>query len=471
MAFRDLPLANKLFKNVDETSLTQAYAALQNAFVTEASGLSRFPGLKEFVDLGGDSPVYMDKFSNDLIAVSGDGRTFRINRSANFETIPGTPVLGGRRVSFGRTSNQLVMAAGDQIIQFDGKKNSVLSRNAPLSSFVGVIDNYVVAVEAGSGRFQYSKPNAPNQWDPIDTFAADGRADNINAMLITPFNELLMAGVESIEQFERYANSDTPFFRRWTVGDGVIEPGTFCFADNTAWGLNERYEIARFSGQTSTVASNDINKNIQDIYSVNHLESFNEAWASALDTKGQKFLLFQSPEAVNQYGTKGVTYLFDLRQNRWTELFGWDSKLNVPTKWPGVSIFRLWGKTFVGGAGKIYELTDAIHNNGGEVQRMFCRTAIYKEAKDLRINDLRLTVKRGTGTYTTSPKVAMRVNPDQQGFGLWQFMELGESGDDQMLLYFGAQGTASTWQFEFMVTDDCDVEIRQLEIDSTSLER
>ena len=75
--WRDIPLNKKLFKNVDEAALTNSYAALQNCFVTEAGGLSRFPGLKPFVTLGGNAPIYLDKLNNDLMAVGGDGRTYR----------------------------------------------------------------------------------------------------------------------------------------------------------------------------------------------------------------------------------------------------------------------------------------------------------------------------------------------------------------------------------------------------------
>lgn len=469
--WRDIPLNKKLFKNVDESMLTTAYGALENCFVTESGGLSRFPGLVEVVDLGGNADVYLNRHENDLLAVGNDGRTHRINRDYEVEAIQGPPVLGGHRTTFANLKGRTIMAAGLDIIMFDGAKNTVLSPDAPQSTHVGVIDNYVLAVEAGSGRFQHSPPNEPRVWNPLDTFAVEGRADDINGLLVTPFNEILMTGEESIEQYERWPGGTAPFFRRWSVGDGVIEPYTLCFADNAAWGLNSRYEFARFSGQTSTSSSDDIGKDIEVKYAMNHLEALDKAWASPVNIKGQKFIIFQSPEAQNSYGSKGVTYGLDLRQAQWFELTGWDDKNKLPTNWPGRSIFSLWGKTFVGGQGKIYELTEKAYSNAGMPQRVYGRTAHFDDLGPMRINRLQLTLKRGVGSYSANPKIALRVNPDNKGFGGMQVRELGNAGHGEFIIEFGAQGVANTWQFEFMVTDACAVEIRRLKVDADKVVR
>lgn len=469
--WKDIPLNRKLFKNVDEAALTTAYGALENVFVTEAGGLSRFPGLVERADFGGKADVFLAKHNNDLIAVGRDGRVHRINRKYDVETIDGPPVLGGERATFANLKGSLLMAAGADIIMFDGVKNTVLSQDAPQSTHVGVIDNYILAVEKGSGRFQHSPPNEPRTWNPLDTFAAEGRPDDINAMLITPFNEILMTGEDSIEQFERYPGGDVPFFRRWSVGDGLIEPYTLCHADNASWGLNSRYEFARFSGQTSASASDDIGKDLEVKYSVNHLEAFNGAWAVPVNIKGQKFIIFQVPDAQNDYGSKGVTYGLDLRQSQWFQLTGWDDTNKLPTNWPGRSIFQIWGKTFVGGEGKVYELSNDVYNNGGLKQRVYGRTAHFDDLGPVRIDRVRLHLKRGVGSYDTAPKLAMRVNRDNQGFGQMQVRDLGMTGHGEFVVEFGAQGIGDTWQFEFMLTDSCPFEFRRLMVDATDMVR
>ncbi len=469
--WRDIELNKKLFKNVDEQSLTTAYAALENCFVTEAGGLSRFPGLRLFADLGGSSDVFLDKHMNDLMAVCRDGRTFRVDRNATPKRIEGAPVLGGRRAVFARTPDSLIMTAGAQVIKFDGNQNSVLSPEAPLSTHVGYIDGYVLAVENDSGRFQHSNADKYGVWDGADTFAANARPDNINSLLITPFNEILLTGEDSIEQYERYPGGTAPFYRRWSIGDGIAEPYTVCHADNAAWGVNGRYEFVRLSGQSSASASDDIAFSLEKMYSRDNLEAKNLAWAAPVNIKGQKFIILQSPEAVKDDGTKGFTGVFDIRQNQWFELTGWDAANGVPTLWPGRSVFQIWGKTFVGGQGKIYELTDQVHSNDGQVQRMYGRTAHFNDLGPSRIERVRLHLKRGVGTYTSSPKIAMRVNRNNTGFGAWQFRDIGYAGEGQMMVEFGSQGTGDQWQFEFMVTDNCPVELRRLQVEVNDLVR
>lgn len=468
----DVPLNKKLFKNLPEEVLTSTYGALENCFVTESNGLSRFPGLKVFADLdGSESPIHLSRFENDLMAVGEDGQTFQVDQGATATKIQGPPVLGGDRVSFARTRNGLMMAAGAQIIKFNGVKNAILSKDAPLSNFVGFLDGYVLSVEKNSGRFQHAKLNDFGEWDPLDTFAVDGSPDDISAMLITPFNEILFAGEESLEQYERYVGSDIPFFRRWAVGDGISEPWTLCFADNAAWGLNGRREFVRLSGQTTQSVSDDIQKEIENRYSLNNIGALNGAWAAPCYIKGQKFIIFQSPFAENSYGTNGVTLVFDIRRGQFFEIFGWNAANGVPDLWPGRSVFTLWGKTFVGGQGKIYELDENTYNNDGGVQRVYIRTAHFDTAGTMRCDGVRLTIKRGVGSYETSPKVSFRTNIDNRGWNNWQTRELGKTGASELLIEYGAQGTGDTFQFEIQMSDAAPFELRRFQVDGAKVVR
>ncbi len=467
----DIKLDKKLFKNVDESMLTGSLAALENCFVTESKGISRFPGLKEFCNFGGSADITMNKFGTDMIAVGTDGRSFRVDDSGDFDAISGTQVLGGNRTSFAKTRDGLMMAAGSQIIKFNGVENSVLSPDAPLSSFIGYIDGYVIAVEKGSGRFQHSALNDFSSWSALNTFGVDESPDDINALLITPFNEILFSGEESIEQYERNPGAVVPFFRRWSTGDGIAEPYTLCYADNFAWGLNDEGEFSRISGQSSQNVGNDMQKEFDYRYGLGNIGSLNKAWASPIFIKGQKFIVFQSPEATNSYGTSGFTAIFDIRQRRWFEIFGWNAELGVPDLWKGRSVFRMFGKTFIGGEGKIYQLDPDTYNNDNEIQRAYVRTAHFDSLGSSRIDKVRMTLKRGVGSYTENPKITFRANPDNRGFNNIQTRDLGNTADGDMIIEFGSQGIADTWQFEWSVTDNVEFELRRLQVEATKIER
>lgn len=460
-----IPISSELFKNVDQSAVTSSFLAMENCFVTEAKGISRFPGYKLFADLGGSAPVYLDSFNQDLIAVTG-GKTHRINQNGGVEAILGSSVLGGRRATFSKARGHLFMAAGDRIINFDGVKNTVLSNNAPIASHVGYIDQYAIANNINSESFQYCEAGNYSSWKDLDILSATSKPDIVTSMLVTPFNELLVCGPDSVEQFDRVAGTNAPFFRRWSAGEGISEPYSLCYADNGAWGLNQKHEFVRLAGQIGQSYSDQIGKEIEGRYSLDHLDTYNEAWATPLEIKGQKFIVFQSPHATNEYGGIGITYVLDIRQSHWFQIFGWDSSRNRPSLWPIRSIFKLWGRVFLGGFGKIYEMTPDSYNLGGDIQRVFMKTAIFTDAGRIHIDQMRIILKRGQGSNTDAAKFGMRVNRNGRGFGAWQYRSMGKSGDSFMAVYYPGQGAGETWQFEFQVDSDVPVEIRLIEAET-----
>lgn len=459
-----IPLNTKLFTNVQETALTRAFAGVENCFPTEADGISRFPGLSQFATIANDnSRVYLYDYRGDLLATTAAGRFYRINKAGVVEDRTGVTITGGMRHTHAKTDVGVVVAGGAQIIEFNGETTKFLSDNAPLASHVGVVDNFVLANEVASGRFYHSEAGAYGRWNPLDTFAASGSPDEVSALFVTPFREVLAAGPESIEQFERLPSGDPPFFRRWSVGEGIYAPYTFCFADNTTWGISQKYELARFSGQTQQSTSDDIGRTLDAI------DDWTDAWAQPLEIVGQKFILLQVPQAMTPYGTKGLTFLYDYRQQKWSTLYGWDANHNIPKRWPGWSVRKLWGRVFVGGEGKIYELTTNSYYNGGELSRMLFRTAHFSELGEMRIDALRIRFRRGLGTYSAQSKVSIRANRDNKGFGSWVRRGFGLAGQREMVVQFGGFGCAHTWQFEVMVTDDVPAEITKVEAQVTRL--
>ena len=81
------------------------------------------------------------------------------------------------------------------------------------------------------------------------------------------------------------------------------------------------------------------------------------------------------------------------------------------------------------------------------------------------IHCVHVTLKRGVGTYDVEPQVMFRSNPDEKGFGLTQFRGLGKTGKNEMIIEFGAQGLANTWQFEWGITDNCPFEMRRFQVE------
>ena len=323
------------------------------------------------------------------------------------------------------------------------------------------IDNFILAND--EGRFFHSEAGTFTSWNPLDVFAANSEPDNVTAILVTPFREVMMCGPQSIEQFERSVGTAS-FFRRWTVGEGVSEPYALVHADNALIAVNDKRELVRSSGQTSQPISIDIGAVIEAAGI-----DWSGAWIGGfpdqpLHFDGQKFILLQLPNAATPYGGKGLTYAYDYRQQKWCTLYGWDATKGRPDRWPGWCHWPLWDEVFIGGDnGQIGKLSKSVHTNFGATQRMLARTAYLSEQGEITIDNLRVRLRRGVGDNTTDPTFSLRVRRDDGPWGRWQRKGLGKAGDRSMTVEFGRQGHGHVFQFEWEVTDDCSVEVHKMQ--------
>lgn len=353
----NVPLDTKLSENTDESALGVGLAEVENGYQTEQGTHARWLPLKSFAALGDPGRVYLHEWRGDLIAATSGGRFYRISKDGTVDDRTGEVIAGGRRVVFARSEDEIIMAAGAELIRFAGDRTEILSEDAPLSTHVGILDSYVIAIEKDTGRFRHAEVGTARVWNSLDLFAANGSPDKITSLLVTPFRELLVAGPDSIEQFERNTGGTLPFFRRWTIGIGVKAPYIMTFADNAVFTINNLSELVRFSGQQAISVGDAIGLSLEAI------DDWTDAWMGGhpdrpLHLKGQKFLILQFPNATNRYGTKGVTYAYDYRLKRPYRLYGWDEDLGVPRRYPIWSHWTIWNRHFVGAEGAIYEYTN-----------------------------------------------------------------------------------------------------------------
>jgi hypothetical protein len=461
MTWIPLALDKPWFANTDPDALIGYLSAMENGFLNELGQHSRFPGLIERATFADNGRVYLHELDGDLVAATSKGQVYRVDSAYRVSNVTDVPVSGGRRVIMAPTDREMLFAAGGPIVRLRQGKTELLSSAAPLATHVGWIDGITIAIEVNSGRFYHSPPGEPETWDPLDTFAADGNPDNINSLLITSFRELLLGGQNSIEQFERLLTGEVPFFRRWSIGDGVKFPYCQIFADNAMWTISKLTELVRFSGQQSVAVSGPIGRLLESI------DDWTDAWIggypdSPLHILGQKFILLQAPQATNEYGSKGVTILYDYRNKRFQTLYGWDATTMRPNRWPGWSHWRIWDKTFVGGEGKLYELSPDSYRNGDALQRWLIRTGHIADRSPLQIMDFRLRLKRGHAN--AGDVIQVRCARDGRPFGPWISRPLGRAGERQPYLHFGGFGNGSSFMWEISSSSDCPIELIGAEV-------
>lgn len=460
-------LSAPLFLNADEAELTGSQmAALENCFQVETGAIERFPGLTFRAQQSDMGRVYLHAkpYLGDLLSVSSTGRVHRIDGNGLLpQAVTGRPVTGGSRPSFAETPDDgVMMAAGGEIIQFDGTTTKLLSRDAPTRvSHVQYINGFLVANDGGT--FRYCELGDYGNWPALDVFAADSKPDLVNALMVTPFSELLVCGVDSIEQYEATVTGDTPFFRRFTAAEGLSEPGCLVFLDNATLFLNVQGELTRLTQQVGQEISAPIDRALG-------AWDRSGAWAGGfvnfpLSVLGQKFALFQFPNAVSPYGAKGMTLLMDLRTKRFTTLFGWDQAAGRPNRWPAWSYANLGNRTILGmDGGQIWELDTTRYTQGGDApMRMLVRTG-YLSQGEVSLDGVRLTCKRGVGTYTSNPTLQLRCRRDGGPWSNWVSKGLGLAGQNGRHLEFGGFGSGQDFQFEIQCSDNAKVELLKLEV-------
>lgn len=469
----DIPLAAKWFTNVKESALTRAAEAMENCYIAENGGLMRMPALRVFATLPASqgARTYLSDWRESLMASTSRGRLFTVTREGAVTDATGVPLSGGKRTTFAKTDDELLMAAGGPILKYSGTTTAKLSDDAPETTHVGYVDGYTLAIEPGSGRFSHTPPGQSAIWNALDVFTAEGKPDNLNALFVSDYRELLLTGEESVEQFERLPNGDRPFFRRWASGETVYAPYTITGVDQGVWFVNSRREFVRLSGQTGQPRSDDIQRDLSAI------EDWTGAWAAEMFVAGQKFIVLQIPNAPNIYGTKGITLLHDIRSNRWSALYGFDPSSGLPSRWPGWSVRRLWGNTLIGGEGVIYEMMpDGVVSSAGG-QRMLWRSGHLEArsiagAPSLRIDDIRVRVTRGEGVdYDVRPKFTIRVRKDRGAWSRWVERDVGAPGERAPHLRFGGFGTCQSMQIEIAMTDATPLEVVTMQADVTPLTR
>lgn len=101
--------------------------------------------------------------------------------------------------------------------------------------------------------------------------------------------------------------------------------------------------------------------------------------------------------------------------------------------------------------------------------RWLIRTGHFDKLGKVSVDDVRVTIKRGLGTYESEPMLFIRALRDNRTWTRWAKRGLGKAGDRQMVLFFGPMGTAEDWVFEVKVDDDCAVELIEIALATTPM--
>lgn len=464
-----IPINEIPYKNTDEEAIEYFGDVLIDGFIEtvpdkNAKITRKRPGLgMHLLDLGTNSPVdalYWWNGRKVAVAVSG-GKVFKITKSGSTLTaieITGSKLSSGNRVTFAElgstlTGFKLAMAAGGKInYTLDAVTVSEVSdSDAPTEvTHIDFLDTYILANVVGSGEFRFCEPGDITDWSSINFAVAEGRPDDLKALLVR-HREIFLMGEQTIEIW--YNDGVNPFSRITMIEYGVLAPYSTCFDGADLYFLNNDKQITRLQGgRTPVVLSTPYDQFIQT-----KLEYIDDMFAYILNMEGKKWYVAQFP-------TENRTLVYDILENAWYEWGKWQNNYletlaynrflgNCHAYCPN------WGMNLIGSRidGKIYDISLNNYHDGGEKIRTLKRTGKITHGTTQIKQSLFLWFKAtcGKGKPDGSPSFfGFRFRDD--GRKQWsneRKVSLGAEGVTKETRKFSRMGMYRSRQYEFIHSD------------------
>ncbi len=236
-----VPIFERVYANIDGTELNDLNQELFDAYLDEAGGTVKRPGLSSLIDLGVSTPCGVDGIywweQKEVVIAVCKGNVFKLEWDGATMTktdLTGTLLEEDTRVSFANDPTYVFMANGGKINYTDGSAVTVemADSDAPTEvSHLIYLDNYLLANALNTDQFHFSGVASPLAWSANDEANAVGDPDYLTAML-TFRRELYLLGPKSIEIWEN--DGTTPFSRLpgGFIQTGCIAPQSIIFTDN-----------------------------------------------------------------------------------------------------------------------------------------------------------------------------------------------------------------------------------------------
>ena len=514
----EIPLASDVMTNVDQTSVRDGSYRLFNAITDESGstvglpGFSSFHSLSSFVsnnDNGAMKPVitglyWASKQSTLVVAVGGTLTAFQLRTDpqttpvgnarsqrdftgdeiitphvsiTDVSTYPYTysrwGTLGSSPAQFMYDGSTYLFGVGGEvpcIAQFTtggfvvlGPNNKDVSTipNMPTScGSIAYLDSYCLVNNIGSNRFNFSNVGDVYTWSASDLASAAGYEDNLTRLVVLN-RRIYLFGRQSIEIWEN--DGVTPFSR---VSGGFIEGGTVApfsvvVANQSVYWFDATRRFATFSGSDVAYLESPFDKELANLPYV-------------ADAQGYTCIINGNPLVIWDFPSAQKTYALKLRGEQvvWSQLGFWNGDTYMGssvTGWlsvPEVGLTLCYDK----GGSTIYALsqtsrTDGVKGGALRVARVTGHLDFGTQRRKLS-NEIRLRIKRGRGSSTSTPKATLRWRDN--GEGPWtgsREIDLGRQGERELTVRLPRMGVFRTRQFEFSVTDDVPVNVVSAEMD------
>jgi hypothetical protein len=372
-----LPLPLDSYRRSSPERLVNCYPEVKPKDAKSPVALVRAPGITSVLDAGapGRGLAY---FAGFLWAVVS-GRLYRINVDTASVTAAG-PILGADRVSLASTVDRLcvVSRGAGYLATAAGVVTQIGDVDFRESTAVDFLDNYLLFVEAQSGRFFSSNLNAPESYDSLFFATAESNPDNLVG-IVADHGQAFLAGERSCELWQNVGGAGFPFSR---VSNGTLEVGcaagqSLAKLDNTIFWLDDRLIVRRLSGVTPVrVSHHGVEDALQGYGDVSR------AYGLAYTFDGHLHYALTVPEQG--------TWVFDVTTGRWHERVSFDGP-----HWRVIAVAQIGTQVWaLHEDGRLGIMQAGRYTEFGDPQIMsWTHQPIYSENKRLSIAEIELVAR------------------------------------------------------------------------------
>lgn len=383
-----------------------------------------------------------------------------------YELLAGTQILrgfytGNTRPIIAETEAILAVASGRRISKVDFSTNAVspLAGPPPDGSHVISQNSRLLANDAAGDRtkIHYSAPTqgtaivGHEQWGPQVTaigtsgfFTAEGRVDPIVAIGENS-SEVLAFGTTSLEAFQ--TDAQLIYVPVGLIEHGCAAPYSVIRNDQKFAWLDDKRRFVMSDGRSAQVLSGPIQQTLQDL-------------ATIEDCFGYRVTLGPVDALVWTFPTDGRTFAYQIGGG-WATWMGYDDGEN---NWQPL---RISAHTFIRGSnenlvgtldGVPGVLSMASETDLGQRIVAHVTTGFLNRGTDMRkaCRSVRLGLRRGSAPVTTAPSAVLQYRDDEAEWRDAIHVDLGRSGDRQIVVEERSLGVyrRRQWRFNFADTTD-----------------
>jgi hypothetical protein len=404
--------------------------------------LVRAPGIVSWTTVGTGPIVAMHVSLGYLWVVSGS-KLYRVD-SNKVVTEIGT-VGAASRVDIDNNISTIVVVNQPNAYYYDtttGTFGQITDADftARGASDVEFLDNYLLFLEPGTGRFFWSDVGTATSFNSLNFATAEGSPDNLLGIKVD-HRQLILLGETTAEIWEPIGG--TAAFAR--AANGFIEQGCFngrtaAKLDNTVFWLGQDYTVRALRGSTpERVSQAGIEQALGSV-------TIGSGLAWTYTQEGHIFYVLQFPER---------TFVYDATTKEWHDRQTYGHNFWLP--WCHAQAF---GLELVGdvSSNRVGYLSPTTYSDWGTTQRMsWTYQPVYADANRAFHDRLEVVCETGVGLTSgqgADPEIMMEVSDDGGvTYSSIPNRKLGRIGEYRHRVFWNQLGSAYQRVYRGAITD------------------